>query len=94
MERYPSAVLRTLPFAWVVIFAMDYIGMSGKQIGVLIAVEMLAAILCIIPTSYFGTRRARTFRRRDICDVYTFPDLDAVLRSFVMLLVAFRHSRA
>ena len=39
-----------IPYAWVVIFAMDYIGMSGKEIGVLTTVEMLAAILCIIPT--------------------------------------------
>src|SRR5262249_22808667 len=29
-----------VPYAWVVIFAMDYIGVSGKQIGVLTAVEM------------------------------------------------------
>src|SRR6266576_1287177 len=30
-----------IPYAWVVIFAMDYIGVSAKEIGVLTAVEML-----------------------------------------------------
>src|SRR6202043_2622610 len=37
-----------IPYAWVVIFAMDYIGVSAKQVGMLTVVEMLAAILCII----------------------------------------------
>src|SRR5712691_4907814 len=40
-----------IPFAWVVIFAMDYIGVSGKQVGILTTVEMLAATLCIIPAA-------------------------------------------
>ena len=48
-----------IPYAWVVIFAMDYIGASGKEVGVLTAVEMLAATLCIIPASYFGDRYSR-----------------------------------
>ena len=43
-----------VPYAWVVIFAMDYIGLSGEQVGVLTAIEMLAATLCIIPTSHFA----------------------------------------
>ncbi len=30
-----------IPYAWVVIFAMDYIGVSGEQVGVLTAIEML-----------------------------------------------------
>src|SRR6266513_1179779 len=48
-----------IPYAWVVIFAMDYIGMSGKEIGLLTTIEMFAAILCIIPTSYFADRSQR-----------------------------------
>src|SRR5213595_2061709 len=38
-----------VPYAWVVIFAMDYIGVSGRQVGILTAIEMLASMLCIIP---------------------------------------------
>src|SRR5438270_1577606 len=48
-----------IPFALVVIFAMDYIGVSAKQVGVLTTVEMLAATLCIIPASHFADRYGR-----------------------------------
>src|SRR5205814_6208469 len=48
-----------LPYAWVVIFAMDYIGVSAKQVGMLTTVEMLAATLCIIPASHFADRHGR-----------------------------------
>ncbi|HST30002.1 MAG TPA: MFS transporter [Chthoniobacterales bacterium] len=48
-----------IPYAWVVIFAMDYVGVSGKQVGMLTAVEMLAAILCIIPASHYADRYGR-----------------------------------
>ncbi len=48
-----------IPYAWVVIFAMDYIGASGKQVGVLTAIEVITASLVIIPTSYFADRYGR-----------------------------------
>src|SRR6266704_4754924 len=46
-----------IPYAWVIIFAMDYIGVSGKQVGVLTTIEMLAATLRILPASHFADRR-------------------------------------
>src|SRR5205823_13101674 len=48
-----------IPYAWVVIFAMDYIGVSGKQVGVLTTIEMLAATLCIIPASHVADKYGR-----------------------------------
>jgi Na+/melibiose symporter-like transporter len=45
-----------IPYAWVVIFAMDYIGMSGKEVGMLITVEMVVAALCIMPASRIGEK--------------------------------------
>src|ERR1700682_773033 len=48
-----------IPYAWVVIFAMDYIGMRGKEIGMLTTVEMAAATLCIMPASYFADKFQR-----------------------------------
>src|SRR5438270_678742 len=48
-----------IPYAWVVIFAMDYIGVSGRQVGVLTTIEMLAAMLCIIPASHYADRHRR-----------------------------------
>src|SRR5439155_24195501 len=48
-----------VPYAWVVIFAMDYVGVSAQQVGILTAIEMLAAILCIIPASHYADRYRR-----------------------------------
>ena len=48
-----------IPYAWVIIFAMDYIGVSAKNVGMLTAVEILAAILCIIPASHYADRYGR-----------------------------------
>lgn len=48
-----------IPYAWVVIFAMDYIGASAKEVGVLTTVEMLAATVCIIPASHYADRYGR-----------------------------------
>ena len=79
-----------IPFTWVVIFAMDYIGMTGKQVGVLTAVEMLAATLCIIPTSYFADKSQREpFVIATFIMFTLFPVCLLISRSFTMLLVAF-----
>ena len=48
-----------VPYAWVVIFAMDYIGVSAQQVGILTTIEMLAAILCIIPASHYADQHRR-----------------------------------
>src|SRR5207302_11083043 len=48
-----------IPFAWVVIFAMDFAGASGQQVGLLTTIEVLAASLCIIPSSHFADRQQR-----------------------------------
>src|SRR6266576_1110792 len=45
-----------LPYAWVVIFAMDYIGVTARQVGILTAIEMLASMLCIIPAAHYADR--------------------------------------
>src|SRR5438132_9211504 len=48
-----------IPYVWVVIFAMDYIGVSGRQVGILTAIEMLASMLCIIPAEHYADRYGR-----------------------------------
>jgi len=84
-----------IPYAWVVIFAMDYIGMSAKEIGVLTTVEMLAATLCIIPAAHYADRYGRepfvivTFIMFTLFPIsllisHAFPSY-----SFVLLVVAF-----
>src|SRR5260370_385042 len=84
-----------IPYAWVVIFAMDYIGVSAKEIGVLTAVEMLAATLCIIPASHYADRHGREpFVIITFIMFTLFPVNLLVARgfpgySFPLLLVAF-----
>ncbi len=84
-----------IPYAWVVIFAMDYIGVNAKQVGVLTTVEMLAATLCIIPASHYADRYGRepfvivTFVMFTLFPIsllisHAFPSY-----SFVLLVVAF-----
>src|SRR5881398_1267965 len=79
-----------VPYAWVVIFAMDYIGVSGEQVGILIAVEMAAAMLCIIPASYYADRHAREpFVIVTFVMFTLFPISLLISRSFSALVVAF-----
>jgi MFS family permease len=79
-----------IPYAWVVIFAMDYIGMSGQQVGILTTIEMLAAILCIIPVSYYADRHGREpFVIVTFIMFTLFPLSLLVSRSFSALVVAF-----
>jgi MFS family permease len=79
-----------MPYAWVVIFAMDYIGVSAKQIGVLTTVEMLAAIVCIIPASHFADRHGREpFVIVTFIMFTLFPISLLMSRSFSALMIAF-----
>jgi MFS family permease len=79
-----------ITYAWVIIFAMDYIGVSAKEVGVLTAVEMLAAALCIIPSSYLADRYGREpFVIATFVMFTLFPISLLLSRSFSALLVAF-----
>jgi len=79
-----------IPYAWVVIFAMDYIGVSAKEIGVLTAVEMLAAMLCIIPASHYADRyRREPFVIVTFIMFTLFPISLLMSRSFSALVIAF-----
>jgi len=79
-----------IPYAWVVIFAMDYIGVSGKQVGVLTTIEMLAATLCIIPASHFADKHGREpFVVVTFIMFTLFPISLLISRSFSALVIAF-----
>jgi MFS family permease len=45
-----------IPFAWVVIYAINDLGVSASGVGVLVAIEMAAAIVCYIPASWLADR--------------------------------------
>jgi MFS family permease len=79
-----------IPYAWVVIFAMDYIGVSGRQVGILTAIEMLAAMVCIIPASYYADRyRREPFVVVTFIMFTLFPISLLMSRSFSALVIAF-----
>jgi len=79
-----------IPFAWVVIYAMDNIGVSARQIGVLTTTEMLAATLCIIPASHFADKHGREPFILATFGFFTlFPLMLWLSGSFAMLLLAF-----
>jgi len=65
---------------------MDYIGVSAKQVGVLITVEMLAATLCIIPASHFRPIAMAASRcYRDVHHVHIVPNQSAHVAEFFPL---------
>jgi MFS family permease len=79
-----------IPYAWAVIFAMDYIGMSAKQVGILTMIEVVMASLCIIPASYFADKSKREpFVLVTFIMFTLFPIMLLASRSFTMLAVAF-----
>ena len=79
-----------IPYAWIVIFAMDYIGMSGQQVGVLTTIEMLAATLCIIPASHYADQyRREPFVIVTFIMFTLFPISLLMSRSFSALVIAF-----
>jgi MFS family permease len=69
---------------------MDYIGVSGRQVGILIAIEMVAATLCIIPASHYADRHGReSFVVVTFIMFTLFPISLLMSRSFSALVVAF-----
>jgi MFS family permease len=77
-------------YAWIVIFAMDYIGMSAQQVGILTTIEMLAAALCIIPASHYADRYGREpFVIVTFVMFTLFPISLLMSRSFSALVIAF-----
>src|SRR5881409_1065722 len=79
-----------IPYAWIIIFAMDYIGVSGRQVGILTAIEMLASMLCIIPAAHYADRyRREPFVIVTFVMFTLFPISLLMARSFPALVIAF-----
>ena len=79
-----------IPFAWVVIYAMDYAGASARQIGILTTIEMLAATICILPAAHFADKYGREPFVIATFFIFTlFPITLLVSTTFPLLAVAF-----
>jgi MFS family permease len=69
---------------------MDYIGVSGRQVGILTAIEMLASMLCIIPAAHYADRyRREPFVIVTFVMFTLFPISLLMARSFSALIIAF-----
>jgi MFS family permease len=78
-----------LPFAWVVIYAMDQ-GISGKEVGLLTAIEMIAAIACYVPASLLADRYGKEPFVIATFVMYTlYPLLLAGAHTFTAFAIAF-----
>jgi MFS family permease len=79
-----------IPFAWVVIYAMDYIGVNAKEVGILTSVEVIVASLCILPVSHFADKHRREPFILATFGFFTlFPVALWLSGSFAMLVLAF-----
>jgi MFS family permease len=48
-----------IPFVFVVLWAMDHAGLSARQFGVLVAIEMVTAMICYIPVAHLAEKHGR-----------------------------------
>jgi MFS family permease len=79
-----------IPFAWVVIYAMDHVGVSATNVGVLTAIEMLLASIALIPTAYLADKYGREpFVIATFIFFTLFPVTLLVAHSFPLLVIAF-----
>jgi MFS family permease len=79
-----------IPFAWVVIYAMDYVGVNAKEVGILTSVEVIVASACIIPASHFADKHGREPFVLATFGFFTlFPVALWLSDSFTLLVLAF-----
>ena len=79
-----------IPYAWVVIYAMDSVGVSASRFGLLVAVEMAAAIACYIPASALADRHGKQpFVLATFVFFTLFPLALLAAHTFPALVVAF-----
>jgi len=79
-----------IPYAFVVVWCVNNIGVTAFQFGVLTVVEMITAMLVYIPVAYYADRY---FKKPFILITFIFftifPLVIYFSRSFVVLIIAF-----
>ena len=48
-----------IPYAFVVVYAMNIVGISAVQFGILTTIEMVTAMLCYIPVAYLADKSSK-----------------------------------
>lgn len=79
-----------LPHAWVVIYAIDHVGVSATQVGILTAIEMLVAMACYVPVAHLADRYGKEpFVIATFIFFTLFPVSMLWADSFLLLALAF-----
>lgn len=79
-----------LPYAWVIVWAINYGGVSAQQYGLLVAVEMATAMVCYIPVAHLADRYGRRpFVLVTFIFFTLFPLTLLPARNFTVLAFAF-----
>jgi MFS family permease len=52
-------VCERIPYAWVVLYAMNDVGITATQFGLLTGIEMVTAMACLIPVAYLSDKYGR-----------------------------------
>jgi len=79
-----------IPFAFVVLWAMDHVGVDAQQYGVLVSIEMITAMLCYIPVAHLADKHGRRpFVLATFVFFTLFPVSLLFATNFAWLAVAF-----
>ncbi len=79
-----------LPYAFVILWAMNHGGVSAQQFGWLVALEMITAMVCYIPVAHLADRYGqRPFVLATFVFFTLFPLSLLVAHSFPLLALAF-----
>ena len=79
-----------LPYAFVILWAMNHAGVSAEQFGWLVAIEMVTAMLCYIPVAHLADKHGqRPFVLATFVFFTLFPLSLLFAHNFAWLAVAF-----
>lgn len=79
-----------LPYAFVILWAMNHGGVSAEQFGWLVAIEMVTAMVCYIPVAHLADKHGqRPFVLVTFVFFTLFPVMLLFAHSFAWLAVAF-----
>jgi len=79
-----------LPYAFIILWAMNHAGVSAKEYGWLVAIEMMTAMLCYIPVAHLADKHGqRPFVFATFVFFTLFPVSLLWAHSFGWLVVAF-----
>lgn len=79
-----------IPYAFVILWAMDHAGVTAQQFGLLVTVEMLTAMICYIPVAHLADKHGqRPFVLITFVFFTLFPISLLWAHSFGWLVLAF-----